>query len=189
MKRKTLVILLLLVATPLFAQVPGGDFHAWFLAQVAGKSFAQQTLVDLQPALACVGSQLTPPNAVGERTKLWDPLVKQWMRVGFGEGHWVAVYQGPSEDPPPSAIPCGNAPAPPIVANPPAGTPAPVLVIDYAKIAELVKADGDATRKDLASHDDKQNQILAFFTNAKTIIGEVGIVVGYLIDHYAINKQ
>lgn len=181
---KTLLLVFLLVASPVAAQVPGGDFHAWFLSQVAGKPFTQQTLVELQPALACVGSQLTPANANGERTKIYDPTSERWTRVGFGEGQWVWMVQGPLDPPPPSTIPCGTAPAPPVVVIPPVVTPPPVLVIDYAKIAALVALDGDVTRKQLTAHDEKQNQILAFFTNAKTIIGEVGILVGYLIEHY-----
>lgn len=183
---KKLLILFLLVAAPVSAQVPGGDFHAWFLSQVAGKPFTQQTLVELQPALACVGSQLTPANANGEQTKIYDPTSERWTRVGFGEGHWVWMVQGPGEAAASSGIPCGTAPAPPVVVNPPVVTPPASAdfqaALDKAK-GELLKEIGKLSDQ-VAAHDDKQNQILAFFTNAKTIIGEVGILVGYLIEHY-----
>jgi hypothetical protein len=72
--------------------VPGGDYQAWFNSLVAGKPFNQQTLLDLEPELNRYGVKLTPPNAVGDRTKIGLPN-GQWVRVGFGEGHPVWVPQ------------------------------------------------------------------------------------------------
>ena len=69
------------------------EFKDWFFKQVEGKPFGQQTLLNLEPALISVGSALTPPNANGDRTKIQDPFTKQWIRVGFGEGHWVWLVQ------------------------------------------------------------------------------------------------
>lgn len=70
------------------------QFKDWFFKQVENKPFGQQTLLDLEPALISVGSALTPPNAVGDRTKIQDPFAKSvWIRVGFGEGHWVWLPQ------------------------------------------------------------------------------------------------
>lgn len=86
------------------------DFHATFLQMVAGKPFGQQTLLDIQNQLACAGSALTPPNAVGERTKIWDPVAQRWVRVGFGEGFWVWLYQDPAAFP--VIQPCNAQPAP-----------------------------------------------------------------------------
>src|SRR5258706_10239526 len=69
------------------------EFTDWFFKQVEGRPFGQQTLLNLEPALISVGSALTPPNANGDRTKIQDPFTKQWIRVGFGEGHWVWLVQ------------------------------------------------------------------------------------------------
>ena len=71
-----------------------GQFQSWFMNQLAGKPFNQQTLLDLEPLLMQFGSKLTPPNMAGERTKIWDPDSQQWVRVGFGEGHPVWIGQG-----------------------------------------------------------------------------------------------
>lgn len=71
-----------------------GDFQGWIMGLLAGKPFNQQTLLDLEPLLQQFGSQLTPANTQGERTKIWDPFSKQWVRVGFGEGHPVWIPQG-----------------------------------------------------------------------------------------------
>lgn len=203
---KTLVLVFLLVAAPVAAQVPQ-DFHGWFLSQVAGKPFGQQTLLDLAPLLPCVGSQITPPNAVGERTKIWEPNAHEWKRVGFGDRDesgnlvgWVWVGQGVTTQPEPQR--CGSAPDP-------SPDPLPVLVIDYARIQAIVaaevhaevgadRAEGDTVYQQnertfnnlsgqLKAHDDKQNEILAFLTNAKTIVAEVGVIVGWALEHYVIN--
>lgn len=63
-----------------------------FLAWVTGKPFGQQTLLELEPTLQAHGWLLTPPNAVGERTKIHPPG-GPWTRVGFGEGQWVWLEQ------------------------------------------------------------------------------------------------
>jgi hypothetical protein len=70
-----------------------GDYQTWFNSLVAGKPFNQQTLLALEPTLNAAGVQLTPPNAVGDRTKINVPGVG-WVRVGFGEGHPVWIPQG-----------------------------------------------------------------------------------------------
>lgn len=72
--------------------VPGGDYQALFQSLIAGKPFNQQTLLDLEPTLNQYGIRLTPPNAVGDRTKIQLPT-GEWVRVGFGEGHPVWVVQ------------------------------------------------------------------------------------------------
>jgi hypothetical protein len=79
--------------SPSSALIPGGDTRALFLSLVAGRPFGQQTLLDLQPTLARYQIALTPPNAAGDRTKIGDPISHRWVRVGFGEGHWVWVVQ------------------------------------------------------------------------------------------------
>jgi hypothetical protein len=56
-----------------------------FLAWVAGQPFGQATLLKLEPTLNAHGWLLTPPNAVGDRTKIHPPG-GPWVRVGFGEG-------------------------------------------------------------------------------------------------------
>ncbi len=71
---------------------PQGDYQGWFMSQIAGKPFNQQTLLDLEPTLQAAGFKLTPPNAAGERTKIQLPT-GQWVRVGFGEGKPVWVPQ------------------------------------------------------------------------------------------------
>lgn len=73
----------------------GGNYQAWFNSLIQGKPFNQQTLLDLEPTLNKYGVQLTPPNAVGDRTKIGLPN-GQWVRVGFGEGQPVWVPQGPT---------------------------------------------------------------------------------------------
>jgi hypothetical protein len=70
----------------------GNDYQAWFNALIAGKPFNQQTLLELEPILNRYGLNLTPPNAVGERTKIQLPN-GQWVRVGFGEGRPVWIPQ------------------------------------------------------------------------------------------------
>ena len=69
------------------------EFKEWFFKQVEGKPFGEPTLRALEPALISVGSALTPANANGEKTKIQDPFTKIWIRVGFGEGHWVWIPQ------------------------------------------------------------------------------------------------
>lgn len=71
---------------------PTGTPREQFMTLVAGKPFGQQTLLDLEPTLNAMGWQLTPPNAVGERTKVHPPG-GPWTRVGFGEGFWVWTPQ------------------------------------------------------------------------------------------------
>lgn len=81
---------------PVQNQQPASFSQDWFMQQVAGKPYNQQTLLDLESsgALASVGSRLTPANAQGERTKIYDPNTGQWVRVGFGEGRPVWIPQG-----------------------------------------------------------------------------------------------
>jgi hypothetical protein len=71
---------------------PGATPRERFMALVAGKPFGQKTLLDLEPTLNAMGWLLTPPNAVGERTKVHPPG-GPWTRVGFGEGQWVWIPQ------------------------------------------------------------------------------------------------
>ncbi len=133
-----LVLLCLLVAAPLQAQTIPVDFHAWFLAQVVGKPFSQQTLLDLGTVLPCVGSGLTPPNAGGERTKIWEPNEHAWRRVGFGDHEppeqptWV--WKATTPGPPPEPRVCGTPPAPT-----PVPAPQPSVLINYALIQQLVR--------------------------------------------------
>jgi len=72
--------------------IPSGAPREQFMALVSGKSFGQQTLLDLEPTLKAMGWQLTPPNSAGERTKVHPPG-GPWTRVGFGEGQWVWLPQ------------------------------------------------------------------------------------------------
>ncbi len=69
-----------------------GSAKDWFSQLVYGKPFGQATLLALEPVLNANGWLLTPPNAVGDRTKVLYPQ-GVWTRVGFGEGHWVWVEQ------------------------------------------------------------------------------------------------
>lgn len=71
---------------------PGATPWDQFMAAVAGRPFGQATLLELEPTLVASGWQLTPPNALGDRTKVHPPG-GPWTRVGFGEGHWVWVPQ------------------------------------------------------------------------------------------------
>ena len=71
-----------------------GSFQDWFMSQVANRPYNQQTLLDLEAMLQQSGSKLTPANASGERTKIWDPSINDWVRVGFGEGKPVWIPQG-----------------------------------------------------------------------------------------------
>ena len=72
----------------------GGSFRDWFMGAVQGRPYNQQTLLDLEQLLQQSGSRLTPANAAGERTKIWDPTINDWVRVGFGEGTPVWIPQG-----------------------------------------------------------------------------------------------
>ena len=95
--------------------VPNNDTQALFLSTVGERPFGQQTLYDIMPILAQYCIALTPPNAVGERTKIGDPVSGHWTRVGFGEGHWVWVVQADLYVPS-----CGTpVPLPPPPAPPP----------------------------------------------------------------------
>jgi hypothetical protein len=71
-----------------------GSFRDWFMQAIQGQPFNQQTLLNLEPLLGQSGSRLTPANAQGERTKIWDPTIQDWVRVGFGEGQPVWIPQG-----------------------------------------------------------------------------------------------
>lgn len=71
---------------------PGADPRNWFMGLVADKPFSQRTLTELEPVLNANGWLLTPPNAVGDRTKIHFPG-GVWTRVGFGEGYWVWLEQ------------------------------------------------------------------------------------------------
>lgn len=64
----------------------------FFFKMVEGKPFGQQTLLGLEHTLNMAGWLLTPPNSRGERTKVHPPN-GPWVRVGFGEGHWVWIEQ------------------------------------------------------------------------------------------------
>src|SRR5262245_58610819 len=74
-----------LLAKPAFSQTPPPDFRRWFCAQVAGKPASQQTLDALSAALNCVGSAVTPPNAAGQKSKIFDSQTRQWTRVIEGD--------------------------------------------------------------------------------------------------------
>lgn len=78
----------------------GQSFREWIQSQLNGKPVTQQTLLDLESALQANGSKLTPANASGERTKIWDPELGDWVRVGFGEGTWQYIPQGWGENGP-----------------------------------------------------------------------------------------
>lgn len=67
---------------------PREQFFAW----VDGKPFSQQTLLDLEPTMKAAGWELTPPNANGDRTKVYPPG-GPWIRVGLGEGQWIWLPQ------------------------------------------------------------------------------------------------
>jgi hypothetical protein len=71
-----------------------GSFRDWFMGTVQGRPWNQQTLLELEEILGKSGSRLTPANAAGERTKIWDPTIQDWVRVGFGEGQPVWIPQG-----------------------------------------------------------------------------------------------
>lgn len=81
---------------PSYAPDYVGRERDWFSVLVFGKPFDQKTLNDLEPTLNAAGWLLTPPNAVGDRTKLKPPS-KPWTRVGFGEKAWVWIEQ-PAEN-------------------------------------------------------------------------------------------
>ena len=156
---------------PLIAQTIPPDFHAWFLQQVAGRPFGQQTLTELQAALNCAGSALTPPNADGDRTKIWEPNEQRWKRVGFGEGVWVWVDTTPG--PPPTITPCTSA-APP---------PQPIPAVDFSAVlnrldfvyqqlyAQQERIHANAVARDAAlsaqlkAHDEKPNELTQVFGN------------------------
>lgn len=82
-----------------------GDWQDWFRGLVAsgpqswtpeGAAAAQAFLIGLEPQLNAAGVQLTPANAVGQRTKIGIPHGDgsfTWVRVGFGEGTWVWVAE------------------------------------------------------------------------------------------------
>lgn len=74
-------------------QIPNGETQALFMATVAGYPFGQQTVLDVMPQLEEYGIVLTPPNEGNDQTKIWDPVTRRWVRVGFGEGHWVWILQ------------------------------------------------------------------------------------------------
>lgn len=164
---KKFLILFLLFASPLYAQVPGGDFHAWFLSQVASKPFGQQTLLELAPRLPCVGSKLTPPNAEGERTKIWDPTTAHWTRVGFGEGHWVWIAQ--AEAPPPvitseELLACGTpAPIP---------QPVPIPSVDFSGV--LARLDAIIAQNERIYADDV-NRLNALGAQVKALNDKTGL--------------
>lgn len=171
---KKLFILLVLCAAPLSAQTVPADFHGWFLGQVAGKPFGQQTLLEIAPLLPCVGSQITPPNAVGERTKIWDPTTNQWTRVGFGEGSWMWIGQGVTTPPAPQPCSTANPTSGSITGTPPPLDLSQVLSrLDYI-IAQNERIYADEVNRltalsaQVKAHDEKTSAIVAFFGNRYT---------------------
>jgi len=187
-----LALVVSLFACRVQAQIIPTDFHAWFLGQVDGKPFGQQTLLDLAPLLPCVGSQLTPPNAVGERTKIWNPNTQQWTRVGFGEGQWVWLGQGVSA--PPVLQPCGAAP-PDLPPGTPVPTPVPSVDLTplltaiqavYAQNERIFAADNqrsDAVERQIAAvddrvkkHDEEPSWLRKYYPQLLSIVG--GLVAG-----------
>lgn len=73
---------------------PGQSFRQYWESLIAGRPVNQQTLLDLEQQLTAAGSRITGANASGERTKIWDPDLQDWVRVGFGEGSWQYIPQG-----------------------------------------------------------------------------------------------
>jgi hypothetical protein len=71
-----------------------GQEQAWFMSLVGNRPWNQQTFNQLAPTLQRYGFHITPPNAVGDQTKIQLPN-GSWVRVGFGEGHPVWIPQGP----------------------------------------------------------------------------------------------
>ncbi len=72
--------------------VPGGDYEKWFRGLVGDQPWNQQTFNSLIPQFQQHGINITPPNAVGDQTKIQLPN-GQWVRVGFGEGKPVWIPQ------------------------------------------------------------------------------------------------
>lgn len=83
--------------------VIGGDYHGWFLKLVEGRPFSMETLQALndEGALGAANVVLSPRNANHDLTKIGIPVPngadeRTWVRVGFGEGHWVWMIQPPT---------------------------------------------------------------------------------------------
>src|SRR5439155_16944374 len=70
-----------------------GNEQQWFMQLVGNRPWNQQTFNELAPTLQQYGFKTTPPNAVGDQTKIQLPN-GHWVRVGFGEGHPVWIPQG-----------------------------------------------------------------------------------------------
>ncbi len=71
----------------------GGNFQQWFMDLVGNRPWNQETFNQLAPTLQQYGFHITPPNAMGEQTKIQLPT-GEWVRVGFGEGKPVWIPQG-----------------------------------------------------------------------------------------------
>lgn len=118
-KKVLILAVILLCAKQTSAQclpIPNDDTRALLWTLVENKPFGQQTLLDLEVTLRQYRIALTPPNAVGERTKIGDPISGRWTRLGFGEGHWVWIVQGDVYQPSPCEV---GPPAPPPAPPPP----------------------------------------------------------------------
>jgi hypothetical protein len=70
-----------------------GNEQQWFMDLVGNRPWNQSTFNELAPTLQQYGFHITPPNAVGDQTKIQLPD-GTWVRVGFGEGHPVWIPQG-----------------------------------------------------------------------------------------------
>ncbi len=70
----------------------GTDYESWFRSLVGNRPWNQQSFNELAPTLKQYGFNITPPNAVGDQTKIQLPT-GEWVRVGFGEGHPVWIPQ------------------------------------------------------------------------------------------------
>jgi len=166
--------------------IPNGDTRGLVWSVFDGKPFTQQTLTDAEPFLNAHAIQLTPPNHDGERTKIGDPLSRQWTRIGFGEGHPVWIPQGQSGDytpiacavqPPPVVVP------PPVVAPPPPQPPPAVfdtlaLQAILAKLDEVEKHD-DANAARLEAAINEPGWFKTFFSN-RYVQMALGVVSGWL---------
>lgn len=183
--RRILTVLIVLWATPTFAQclpIPNGDTRALVLGIFNGRPFNQQTLTDAEPFLNSYGIQLTPPNASGERTKIGDPLSGHWTRVGFGEGHPVWIPQSDSYTP----IPCvpvtpTPVPPPPPVVVPPSPIPPPVTIDVSAILAKLddIEKQNAANTARLEAAINEPGWFKTFFSN-RYVQMALGAVAGWL---------
>ncbi len=179
------VLALATLAQAQSADIPNGDTRALFNTLVGGRPFGQESLRAVAPILAQYCIALTPPNAVGDQTKIGDPVIRRWVRVGFGEGQWVWVIQGDAYEPV-----CETVRLPPSLDHPPVVVPQPVAVVPpqadaIAALSQRIDALVAAQAQLLALETDTNAKTTEIRDTSRTFAQQLGSIGKFAVKYIA----